>query len=60
MIHKNCFQALDKPLRDVLRDDGLEPIEKPFRGKTFVLGGDLGKIYILFNLGQKLIYLMHQ
>ncbi|XP_031101949.1 uncharacterized protein LOC116005851 [Ipomoea triloba] len=39
MIHKHCFEALDKTMRDLLRF-----INKDFGGKTVVLGGDFRQI----------------
>jgi len=44
MMHKHCFEALDRSLRDVLRvqNDGRTDI--PFGGKVVVLGGDFRQI----------------
>nr|CAD1829800.1 unnamed protein product [Ananas comosus var. bracteatus] len=44
MNHRNCFEALDKSLRDLLseNDDSVEG--KLFGDKTMVLGGDFRQI----------------
>ncbi|XVF60875.1 hypothetical protein PTKIN_Ptkin08bG0083400 [Pterospermum kingtungense] len=47
MVHKNCFEALDKSLRDVLKDHNFVSMQKPFRGKTVVLGRDLRQILLI-------------
>jgi len=44
MAHRNCFEALDRSLRDVLRFSDLQSGEKSFGGKTVVLGGDFRQI----------------
>ena len=51
MIHKHCFQALDKSLRDVLRLSNLNSLEKPFGGKLVVLGGDFCQILPMIQKG---------
>jgi len=40
MAHRNCFEALDRSLRDILRFSNPQSGEKSFGGKTVVLGGD--------------------
>ena len=40
MIHKYCFEALDRTLRDILRFTNPNSLEQPFGGKIIVLGGD--------------------
>jgi hypothetical protein len=40
MVHQNCFQALDRSLRDILRTMNEESENKSFGGMTVVLGGD--------------------
>ncbi|XP_020105819.1 uncharacterized protein LOC109722262, partial [Ananas comosus] len=44
MNHRNCFEALDKSLRDILKvnDDSVE--ERLFGGKTIVFGGDFRQV----------------
>src|SRR5436190_8580 len=38
MIHKFAFEALDQTFRDITR------VDKPFRGKVFVFGGDFRQV----------------
>jgi hypothetical protein len=40
MSNRNCFEALDKSLRDILRFNNENSQNKPFGGMTVVLGGD--------------------
>jgi len=40
MIHRHCFEALDRTLRDVLRHRNNDRLDIPFGGKVVVLGGD--------------------
>ncbi|XP_061346787.1 uncharacterized protein LOC133292402 [Gastrolobium bilobum] len=44
MVHRFCFEALDKTLRDVLRFSDSSCVDKPFGGKVVVLRGDFRKI----------------
>ena len=39
MNNRCCFEALDRPLREVLTN-GNEPNDKPFGGISILLGGD--------------------
>ncbi|XP_019178819.1 PREDICTED: uncharacterized protein LOC109173952 [Ipomoea nil] len=40
MMHKNCFEALDRTVRVIMRFTNLRSSEMSFGGKTVVLGGD--------------------
>ncbi|KAF3676621.1 hypothetical protein FXO37_05220 [Capsicum annuum] len=40
MMHRYCFEALDKTLRDTLRFEDASNLDRPFGEKTIVLGGD--------------------
>ncbi|XP_019171369.1 PREDICTED: uncharacterized protein LOC109166926 [Ipomoea nil] len=44
MMHKHCFKALDKTMRDLLRFQNPGSLEMTFGGKTLVLGGDFRQI----------------
>ncbi|XP_061364994.1 uncharacterized protein LOC133308389 [Gastrolobium bilobum] len=44
MVHRFCFEALDKTLRDVLRFSDSSCVDKPFGGKVVVLGSDFRQI----------------
>ncbi|OMO61834.1 DNA helicase PIF1, ATP-dependent [Corchorus capsularis] len=53
MIHRNCLEALDKTLRDVMSDIASDATHKPFGGKTIVLGGDFRQILPVVPSGSK-------
>ena len=53
MIHKHCFEALDKSLKNFLDDESYDQISKPFGGKTVVLGGDFRQILLVVQFGTK-------
>jgi len=40
MMHRHCFEALDRTLIDVLRHRNNDILDIPFGGKVVVLGGD--------------------
>ena len=40
MAHRNCFEAVDCSLRDILRFSDPNSANKPFGGKTIVFGSD--------------------
>jgi hypothetical protein len=40
MAHRNCFEAVDHSLRDILRFSDPNSADKPFRGKTIIFGID--------------------
>ncbi|XP_020090329.1 uncharacterized protein LOC109711570 [Ananas comosus] len=44
MNHRNCFEALDRSLRDILQSDDGNIEQKLFGGKTIVFGGDFRQI----------------
>ncbi|XP_020082082.1 uncharacterized protein LOC109705725 [Ananas comosus] len=44
MNHRNCFEALDKSLQDILQTAEEVAEEKLFGGKTVLLGGDFRQI----------------
>ncbi|XP_019173001.1 PREDICTED: uncharacterized protein LOC109168432 [Ipomoea nil] len=44
MMHKHCFEALDRTMRDLLRFVEPNSEMKTFGGKTVVLGGDFRQI----------------
>jgi ATP-dependent DNA helicase PIF1 len=44
MMHKHCFEALDRSLRDVLKTVDERNKDIPFGGKVVVLGGDFRQI----------------
>ncbi|XP_019160441.1 PREDICTED: uncharacterized protein LOC109157010 [Ipomoea nil] len=44
MMHKHCFEALDRTMRDLLRFSNHTSASNTFGGKTVVLGGDFRQI----------------
>ncbi|CAH9083785.1 unnamed protein product, partial [Cuscuta epithymum] len=44
MVHKHCFEALDRTLRDIMRFTNPMSLDIPFGGKTVVFGGDFRQI----------------
>jgi hypothetical protein len=50
--HRNCFEALDKTLRDILRCTNKNSDKMPFGGMTVVLGGDFRQILPLVAKGK--------
>ncbi|XP_010667795.1 uncharacterized protein LOC104884796 [Beta vulgaris subsp. vulgaris] len=44
MMHKYCFEALDRSLRDIMRSVDRNNMHQPFGGKVTVFGGDLRQI----------------
>ena len=45
MVYRNCFEAVDRSLSDILHFTSSDSGDKPFGGKTVVLGGDLDKYF---------------
>ncbi|KAJ1273706.1 hypothetical protein BS78_05G005300 [Paspalum vaginatum] len=53
MANRNCFEALDKSLRDILRFTHKDSENRPFGGMTVVLGGDFRQILPVVPKGQR-------
>jgi hypothetical protein len=53
MAHRYCFEAVDRSLRDILRFTNTNSVNKPFGGKTVVLGGDFRQILPVVAKGQR-------
>ncbi|CAH9140571.1 unnamed protein product [Cuscuta epithymum] len=53
MVHKHCFEALDRTLRDILRFQNPRSLEIPFGGKTIVFGGDFRQILPVIPKGTR-------
>ena len=53
MIHKCCFEALDRSMRDVLSGGDNYDKDLPFGGKTILLGGDFRQILPVIPGGTK-------
>ncbi|XP_021754741.1 uncharacterized protein LOC110720016 [Chenopodium quinoa] len=44
MIHRHAFDAVDRTLRDIMQTENANSGDRPFGGKTVVLGGDFRQI----------------
>uniref|UniRef100_M1D705 ATP-dependent DNA helicase n=1 Tax=Solanum tuberosum TaxID=4113 RepID=M1D705_SOLTU len=53
MMHKHCFEALDKTLRDIISYKDATKSELPFGGKIIVLGGDFRQILHVIPKGSR-------
>ncbi len=53
MAHRNCFEALDRSLRDILQLEDPQRVEKPFGGKVVVLSGEFRQILPVVKKGKR-------
>ena len=53
MTNKQCFEALDRSLRDILSETNEKASDIPFGGKAVVLGGDPKQILPVIENGSK-------
>ena len=53
MTNKQCFEALDRSLRDIMSQTNNKANTKPFGGKVVVLGGDLRQILPVKEYGTR-------
>ena len=53
MAHRNCFEAVDHSLRDLLRFTDINSVDKTFGGKAIVLGGDFRQILPVIAKGHR-------
>lgn len=53
MLHKHCFEALDRSLRDIARAARLINSDKPFGGKTITFGGDFRQVLRVIPKGSR-------
>ncbi|XP_031116779.1 uncharacterized protein LOC116020446 [Ipomoea triloba] len=53
MMHKHCFEALDKTMRDLMRYSDPHSVHKTFGGKTVLLGGDFRQILPVVPKGSR-------
>lgn len=53
MMHKHCFEALDRSMRNVLRFCNPKYLEMPFGGKTIVFGRDFQRILPVIPKGSR-------
>ncbi|XP_019168340.1 PREDICTED: uncharacterized protein LOC109164044 [Ipomoea nil] len=53
MMHKFCFEALDRTMRDLMRFKNPRSFDMTFGGKTVVLGGDFKQILPVIPKGTR-------
>ncbi|KAF7809101.1 uncharacterized protein G2W53_035844 [Senna tora] len=53
MVKKQCFEAVDRTFRDLLRFDNSNSLEIPFGGKIVVFGGDFRQILPVIPKGTR-------
>ena len=53
MAHRNCFEAVDCTLRDILQIEDPQNAKKPFGGKVEVLRGDFWQILPVVRRGRR-------
>ena len=53
MTNKQCFEAFDRSLRDIISEINEKAIDIPFGGKVIVLGGDPKQILPVIENGSK-------
>ena len=53
MTHRNCFEAVDSSLREILRFIASNNADKPFGGKIVVPGGDFRQILPVVAKGRR-------
>ncbi|XP_019151926.1 PREDICTED: ATP-dependent DNA helicase PIF1-like [Ipomoea nil] len=53
MMHKFCFEALDRTMRDIMRAKNPKCLDMTFGGKTVVLGGDFRQILPVIPKGTR-------
>ena len=53
MNHRNCFEVLDRSLKDILQLDNPDIDEKSFGGKTILLGRDFRQILLVVFRGRR-------
>ncbi|XP_010473639.1 PREDICTED: ATP-dependent DNA helicase PIF1-like [Camelina sativa] len=53
MTHRLAFEAFDRTMRDILSKEDPSAMDKPFGGKTLLLGGDFRQILPVINGGSR-------
>lgn len=53
MANKNCFEAVNRSLQDILQIEDSRNLEKPFGGKVVVLGGNFRQILPVVKKGRR-------
>ncbi|XP_010479356.2 PREDICTED: uncharacterized protein LOC104758217 [Camelina sativa] len=53
MLHKHCFEAFDRSMRDIARAANVDNFDTPFGGKTIVFGGDFRQVLPVIAKGSR-------
>ncbi|GJV31200.1 ATP-dependent DNA helicase PIF1-like protein [Tanacetum coccineum] len=53
MTHKHCYEAFDRTLKDICRNDPSTPSDKAFGGKVVLFGGDFRQILPVVTNGSR-------
>nr|GEW07151.1 ATP-dependent DNA helicase PIF1-like [Tanacetum cinerariifolium] len=53
MVHRHCYEAFDKTMRDICSKDPFTPSKEVFGGKVMVFGGDFRQILPVVPNGSK-------
>lgn len=54
MFDRFCFEAFDRSMRDLMRVEGEENLDKPFEGKVVILGEYFRQILHMVRKGYRL------
>ncbi|XP_071727472.1 uncharacterized protein [Rutidosis leptorrhynchoides] len=53
MMHRHCFEAFDRTMRDIIKVEGMDYSSLPFGGKVVVFGGDFRQILPVIQRGTR-------
>ncbi|XP_071725808.1 uncharacterized protein [Rutidosis leptorrhynchoides] len=53
MMHRHCFEAFDRTMRDIIKVEGRDCSSLPFGGKVVVFGGDFRQILPVIQRGTR-------
>ncbi|XP_071729153.1 uncharacterized protein [Rutidosis leptorrhynchoides] len=53
MMHRHCFEAFDRTMRDIIKSDDKDNSSRPFGGKVVVFGGDFRQILPVIQRGDR-------
>ncbi|XP_065636227.1 uncharacterized protein LOC136070273 [Quercus suber] len=53
MANRNCFEAVNRSLQDILQIEDPKNLEKSFGGKVVILGGDFQQILPVVKKGRR-------
>ena len=53
MSHKHTFEAVNRSLRDIMKEVSPELVDVPFGGKVFVVGGNFRQVLPVVPRGSR-------